>query len=149
MAIQPLRYYKFSENVLVIGGRQIVEFGDDGGIEYEFNSDLVEAAVTADGVPVFSEILDPLCVATITVNQTGEGYKYLSALTQAQKAARAGSITRLNYLHRNLIQGDIFASQWCIFASRPTPGFGKTASTVEFRMFLPYVGDSVIYGSRI
>jgi hypothetical protein len=145
----PLRYYKFDQNIITIGGRRLTEFGDDGGIEYSWNSNLVEAAVTADGVPVFSGITDPLCMATITVKQTGEAYKYLSALVKAQDKALAGAILPLSFLHTNLIQGDVFSSAWVIFENYPEPSFSKNADEVEFRMFLPYMRDSAVFGGLI
>lgn len=145
----PLRFWKFDQNALVIGGRRITEFGDDGSIEYSWNSDLVEAAVTADGVPVFSQINDPLCMATVTVKQTGEGYKYLAGLVRAQDLAAAGAIIPIPYLHTNLLQGDVFKSAWVIFANYPEPSFSKNADEVEFRMYLPFTRDSALFGSLI
>lgn len=145
----PLRFYKFDQNIITIGGRRIAEFGDDGGIEYSWNSNLVEPAVTADGVPVFSQISDPLCMATLTVKQTGEGYKYLAALVRAQDLAVAGSIGPIPFLHTNLLQGDVFRSAYVIFENYPEPSFSKNADEVEFRLYLPFARDSAIFGALI
>ena len=144
---QPFRYYKFSQIRLYIGGFRVQEFGEDGGITFEYNSDLVETAVSADGKPVFSENNDPLMFCSVTVMQTGEGYKQLAALVEAQKRNVTGLLT-VPFLLKNRYQGDIISSPWCVFLSRTPLDLQRTAGTAEFRMALPYAGDSALFGTN-
>lgn len=144
------RYYNLKANTLVIGGVVVSGFGDDGGIEYENNSELVELSMGADGDPTFSELNDDTLIATITLKESSPSYRALAELLKTQLTTRrtTGTIDPLAYLHRDPVNGDIVQCFEAVFMSRPTPSKGRTAGDREFKIALPHAAADALYGSK-
>ena len=71
---------------LHIGGQQISGFGNDGGIEFEYATQLVEDKSTADGFVHQVDNNDDRITVTITLNQHSRSVPILFALAQARCA---------------------------------------------------------------
>lgn len=144
------RYYNLKANSLVIGGIVISGYGDDGGIEYENNSELMEMAMGADGDPTFSELNDDTLIATITLKESSPSYAALAGLLKTQLDARraSGTIVPLAYHHRDPVNGDIVQCFEAVFMARPTPSKGRTAGDREFKIALPHAAADALYGSK-
>ena len=139
MSSTPLKTYDLNSVFLVIGGRRIGGFGEDGGIEFEFSTERGEMAIIADGQATFSQTNNNLMFATVTVMETSKSYRDLADLytTQAAEAPKE----RLNFLMEDELSGDKVTDQYAVFIAVPAPSKGRVAGEREFRIALPNAGD--------
>ena len=150
MTTKAVRFYNFEKVKLIIGGLIIGEFDEDGGIEFEFNSDLNEPSVGADGTVTISHLNDNMVTATITLKETSRSYRDLADLVEVQVALqRAGTLGAVPFGCIDPITGDEIFEDKAIFLNRPTPSKAKMAGAREFRVLLPYAGDNIAFGELI
>jgi hypothetical protein len=130
--------YNLKACTLVIGGLPIGGFDEDGGVNHEQLSDIVEAVVGADGETVFSRVNNDDVVATITVLPQSLGYKRLATLLNAQQILfRTGApIVPLSYIFVDPSNGDSVTAAYVVFLNRPSMPKNRKVEGVEFRLHL-------------
>ncbi|RAL23054.1 hypothetical protein DL240_09210 [Lujinxingia litoralis] len=136
MNFQILKTHDFKQTVLSIGGQLIGGFGEEGGIEFEWGSDIGEDVVGADGEVTFSRTNDRRLYADITVMQTSAGYARLMALMRAQQAQ--SNIEELPFELSNPGTGERVACAYTVFKTRSDPTQQKQAQERTIRVLLPY-----------
>ena len=136
MAQSAVKNYNFADgNILVIGPYDIGGFAEDGGIEYEFGSDIYEHVSGADSQVTVSQLNDYRMIATVTLMETSASYKRLFDLLTIQRAQLKK--LPLSFMHRDQINGDQVAVGTIIFLNWPAPSKARTAGEREFRILLP------------
>lgn len=147
MQMTALKNYNFKDGVvLIIGGRQIGGFAEDGGVEYEFPSDIYEHISGADSQVTISQLNDHRMIATITLMETSKSYRDLFQMLRTQEAQLIK--LPLSYLHRDQINGDQVLSGSAVFLGYPAPSKSRTAGEREFRILLPHGAKSYLAGSQ-
>jgi len=139
-------YYDFTANDLIIGGLEITGFGEDGSIEYEFQTDIWEHASGADGHVAISRQNDYRVVVTVTVMEGSRGYKYLTELVAQQTRTAQTAPPPMAYLHRDRINGDEIKGANAVFLTWPTPNKSRSASEREFTILLPHAALNMALG---
>jgi hypothetical protein len=144
--IQPAKPYNFAENNIMVAGRSISGFDDDGTVSYEFQDDRYTHSVGADGQTTVSKTNDPRVVATITVKETGKGYEILSQLHAQQGTGPVPD--PITYLHRDPINGDLVKDNFAIFLAYPGIEKAKEAGSREFTLLLPTAAERVQFAGQ-
>ena len=113
-------------------------YGEDGGLEFEWDADLFEVTVGADGETAYSRTNNDNVTLTITVMESSRAYKDLATLMQAQLLLvdNGAPIAPLNFSMYDPINGDSCASQYAVFLNRPAPSKSGTIGEREFRISL-------------
>lgn len=134
------RFHSFKQYICTVGGSLIGGYGDDGGVEIEFASEMVEDTVGADGEVTINATNDDRAYANFTLKQTSAGYARLMALLQAQKLQldTVGQALPLPFESFNPLTGERVFSEYTVFKSRPTVSEQKTAQDREIQAVLPY-----------
>ena len=140
MASRTTRFYNFERVRVFVGGLRVGGYDDDGGIEIEFNSDINEPTVGADGEVTFSHINDDMAVATITLKETSRSYQQLSALATAQLSSQrsGGGLAAVTFGMFDLETGDEITEGSAVFLNTPNISKNKQAGSREIRLGLPY-----------
>lgn len=148
--MQKLKTYDLKLVNLVIGGRDIGGYGEDGGIEYESGADIGVPTVGAIGDAVFSRSNNNAGLITITVGEWTLGYKDLAELMQAQQRVQ-GAIPPLDYLMFDPLNGDKFKDQYAAFVQRPNPNKALQAGERVFQLFCPNIfsTDNSVWGTNV
>lgn len=150
---QPARttkVYSFERNQLIINGIQINGYGDEGGIEYEYSSNMFEVTVGADGEVTASYLANDLIMATVTLKETSDSHVFLANLTAAQRlAARTGTgiLLPISWLHLDPVIGEIVQTNNAIVMQRPTPNKGRVAGDRTYQFALPYGALEPLFGA--
>lgn len=139
MSSTPLKTYDLNEVFLLVGGRRIGGYGEDGGIEFELAADRGEVAVGADGQVTFSRTNNNLVMCNITVMETSKSYRDLADLYTTQAAE--APIEALDFLCEDEINGDKVQDQYATFVQVPVPSKGRVAGERVFRLALPNAAD--------
>lgn len=139
----PVKTYDFKHVRLVIGTRTLTGYGEDGGIEVEPNSDVAEFSVDADGGVTVSVSNDKSMIATITVRESGRGYRELGELLATQEAL-GGRIPGYSFAMFDEISGETVSDGAAVFIGRPTISKNKTVGDREFRLLLPTGADGLL-----
>lgn len=138
--------YNFKDGVkLVIGNVIVGGYGADGGVEYEFASDIYEDESGADGQVSVSQLHDYRMYANVTLKETSSSYRQLFNLLTAQRALLRK--TAMPYTHKDLLNGDSVTVGTCIFMGWPTPSKARTAGDRTFRILLPDGAKKFIGGA--
>lgn len=143
----PEKTYDLAQVFLTLNGIRIAGFGEEGAVEFESVADIGEHIVSADGQVVFSRNNDKRVIATITVLETSRSARDLDEMRRAQEAAP--SIVPLVFYMQDTISGDEISEQYATFLNRPMPSKGKGAGEREFRLVLPYGGDTALLAPLI
>lgn len=132
-----------NRNFVYLGGQRIGGWGEEGGIEYEEVSPLVEHMVGASGFPVVSNVNDNRLLVTLTVLAQSRSANILHELIQQQveQFRGTGAILPLPYSHEDTLNGDKVADPCAIFLTRLLPTKGRTASERTTQILLPNAGD--------
>lgn len=147
MQLSALKNYNFKDGtVLIIGGRQIGGFAEDGGVEYEFPSEIYEHVSGADGQVTISQMNDFRMIATVTLMETSKSYRDLFQMLRTQEAQLLK--LPLAYLHRDQINGDQVLGGQAVFLGWPAPSKSRTAGEREFQILLPQGAKSFLAGSQ-
>lgn len=141
--ITPGKFYDFAQVNIIVDGFSLSGFDDDGGVEYDVQSEEYEHAVGADGQTTVSRTNDPRAVVTITVKQTGKANTILSSLQQEQAAQPNPFQPPIVYVHRDPNTGDVINEPQAVFLQRPSPNANKTAGSREFTLLLPHFAQNV------
>lgn len=144
------RTYDLKNVVLIIGGIEVSGYGEgDDAISFDWNEDLCEKTVSADGQVVYSRINDRSLAVTVTVHQRSRAYTALAALMETQHGDTIGiappQILPLVFQLIDPSNGDSLSSFETVFMRRPAPSKGRTVGTVEFLLDLP--SPKFIYGA--
>lgn len=131
----PVKTYDFKAVALILGGFTITAFGEDGGVEIEPDADVAEFSVGADGQVTISRSNNKAMVATITVRESGNGYRILGELLEAQEAQTP--IAALPFIMQDEITGERVSDESAVFIGRPTIAKNATVGDREFRILLP------------
>jgi len=87
-----LKTYNFEQVVVTYGGAVITGFGQNGGVSVEFNEDVWEPVVGADGEESRARKNDYGAECTLTLMQTSESNLTLSAFLEADLRSGAGAL---------------------------------------------------------
>lgn len=150
MSFRETKFYSFEKNFLIINGVRIGGFDDEGGIEYEYDSDLFEMAVGADGEVTASYLANDLMTVTITLKETSDSYRVLANLAASQRlVARTGTgaLQRISYKHFDPNVGDVVTTNSAVFMGRATPNKARVAGPREFRLSIPYGALTPLFGA--
>jgi hypothetical protein len=143
---QLLKSYDLGIVQLVVGGIPIGGFGEDGGIEFESDSDLWEVNVGATGLTTFSKVNNDLLFAIVTVMETSLAYAALGGLLKTQQLNPLPVIVPLPFLMVDPSTGDTVSSVASVFTQRPNQNKGRVAGERIFRIALPGAGATNLYG---
>lgn len=138
------KHYDLGQVVCVVGVAPIGGYGEEGGLEFEANSDLFEAAVGATGLPTFSKLNDDLWFVDITVMETSNAYLILGALLKAQQLAPI--YVPLPFLMTDPNTGDSVSSATAVFMAVPAMNKARVAGERVFRLGLPGAGQTAVFG---
>lgn len=144
---KPLKTYDLMSVFLLVGGYRIGGYGEEGGIDVEWSSDLVETSVGADGQATASRSNDASATVTITVKETSRSYRDLATLMAAQQSQEA--ILPLQFRLKDDRNGDKINDDNAVFINRPGVSKKKKAGEREFKLFLPNAGESAAFGASI
>lgn len=134
-------------NIITLGGLRFGGFGEDGGVEYEYDSDVFEYVSGADGQVTVSDQNNEIMIATITLMETSKSISEMERLRDLQrKAARRGPIPPLPFIHIDIVQGDKIADTYAVFLDRPTPSKARSAGERQYRILLPYAAEAMEQG---
>lgn len=131
---KPIKKYNFANQSIIVGGRNLTGFDDDGTVEYEPQSGRWSHSVGSDGQTTISRVNDPRVIATLTVKETGKAYEILAQLHAQQRAIDPDPVT---YKHRDPFVGDRVNSGSAYFLNNPTIEKAKEAGSREFTILLP------------
>jgi len=149
-ALAPQKTYdlKYGNRILV-GGVLIGGYAEDGGIEYEYGSDVFEPLVGADGQATVSMLNDNSMTATLTLMETSPAYRDLMILLTAQiNVVKLGlPVPPLPFVHADSRNGDAVFSGFCVFLNKPAPSKSRTVGEREFRLFLAQAADNITLGA--
>jgi hypothetical protein len=132
---QQAKSYNFSDVVCTVAGLRIGGFGEDGGIEVEFNGDLSSMKQGADGEPTVSLLPIPTATATIKLMETSASNTVLQGLLVAQRAAPAGFALPFALVDPGTGEG-LLGGQ-CVFLNFPGISKGKEAGEREWKLGIP------------
>ena len=132
--------YSFARVQCIIAGIPLNHFGDDGGIEFEYATDLVEATTSADGFRTYTALNDESIKVTITLKPHSRAIPLLDALVTKQVAAIGlkPMMLPLNFLFIDPSTGSTVASEYCVFMSEPTQSATKSITDRVYVLDLPY-----------
>lgn len=134
-------------NLVSLGGILIGGYGEDGGIEYEYDSDQFEYVVGADGEVTVSAQNNNAVIVTITLMETSKTISELETLRKSQLIqAQIGPIPPLPWLHSDRRQGDKILEATAVFLDRPAPSKTRNAGERQYRLLLPYAAGSMLQG---
>lgn len=144
-----LKSYGIAGSTVILGGFDLGGYGEDGGLEYEFASDIGEMTVGSLGDTVFSHNFNDLVFVNITVLESTKTYRDLFGLMNAQLLLmRQGlPILPLNWYHLDAFNGDLVKCPYPTFVQRPGPSKKKKVSERVFRLALPGAGEDMIMGA--
>jgi hypothetical protein len=134
------RFHSFKQYTCTVAGVLVGGHGDDGGVEIEFASDLIEDTVGADGEVTINTTNDDRAYVTFNMKQSSAGYARLMALLQAQKLQldSTGRALPLPFESFNPLTGERVSGAELIFKTRPTISEQKSAQDREIGAVLPY-----------
>ena len=136
-----------NHNTVTIGGVLIGGYGEDGGIEYEYDSDQFEYVVGADGEVTVSAQNNFAMIVTVTLMETSKSISELEGLRRTQLAAAAiGPILPMPWLHIDRRQLDSVVEAQAVFLDRPAPSKTRNAGERQFRILLPYAAGTMLQG---
>lgn len=153
MAIQTLKTYDLDEvycTVGPVGGESAVRidgYTDDGGIEFDTNSDLGSMSIGNTGLPVFSRNHDELVMATITISEMSVVTRRLAALLDLQRDQ--SPIEPCPFFLKDTINGDQIEDEYGVFMTLPTPDKSSEAGGREFQLALPNARDKIQLATNI
>jgi len=132
---QQAKSYNFSDVLCLVAGLRIGGFGEDGGIEVEFNGDLSSMKQGADGEPTVSLLPIPTATVTIKLMETSTSNTLLQGLLVAQRAAPAGFGIPFALVDPNTSES-LLGGQ-CVFMGFPAISKGKEAGEREWKLGIP------------
>lgn len=138
---KPVKRYDFASQNILVAGRRLTGFDDDGTVSYEFEGDRWTHTAGADGLVTLSRVNDPRVVATLTIKETGKAYEILAQLHKKQKDPSAPGIS---YRHRDPFVGDVITSGSAFFLNRPGIEKASEAGSREFTLLLPNAAEQGI-----
>lgn len=138
--------YDLSKVALTLAGVPLGGYGEDGGIEVEFQAPIHEVTVGADGLTVASKTNNTDAVATITLSESSAGYARLALLMKAQELNPLPALVPLAFMLLDPINGDTISTAFAIFIDRPTVSKGRTAGDRVFTIHLPGAAITATYG---
>lgn len=144
---KPLKTYDLASIFILLGGRRLGGFGEEGVIEFEFGSDIGEPTKSADGDVTFSRSNDHSMIATITLMETSKSYRDLAEMMHTQQAQEV--IESLAFLMSDEINGDKITDNYATFLTRPAPNKGKKVGERQFKLLLPNGAKDAKYGADI
>ena len=132
--------YSFARVQCIVGTISLNHFGDDGGIEFEYATDLVEATTSADGFRTYTALNDESVKVTITLKPHSRAIPLLDALVKAQVATIGikPQMTPLPFFFLDPSTGSTVASEYCVFMSEPVQSATKSVTDRVYVLDLPY-----------
>jgi len=147
--IMPSQFYNFRANAVMIGGARIRGFGEDGGIEYSFDSAIHEKMVSPDGQTVYSKQNNYDVQATITLHAQSTGHQWLWNLLQSQVFTTDNQgIVPIPFKHIDQTNGDLIICPNIVFMDFPEPNKGQNVSNVEYVIDLPNAAFTMQQGVK-
>ena len=124
----------------IVGGVALSNFGTDGGISFEYPSQLMESELSADGYVTYSGNNDERVRVTITLLETSGAIPLVEALIKTQvNAVFAGSpLAPVAFFMTDPATGDTVVSEYVVFLQEPAPSKAKGIGTREYILELPY-----------
>lgn len=137
---RPAFTYNFAAIQCIVGGVALSNFGTDGGISFEYPSQLMESELSADGYVTYSGNNDERVRVTITLLETSGAIPLVEALIKTQvNAVFAGSpLTPVPFYMSDPATGDHVVSEYVVFLQEPAPSKTKGIGTREYILELPY-----------
>ncbi len=130
--------YNLKTVLVTVGAVSVGGYGEDGGVVVEWDSDLFEVTVGADGETVHSRINNDNAKVTITVLETSQAYNLLSLSMQTQIAEVDSGLGLLPKVFAIVdpATGDGLVSAYATFLNRPGMAKNKKPGNREFRLAL-------------
>jgi hypothetical protein len=140
------RAYSFSQVICTVGGLALSDYGADGGISFEAQSDELESKLSADGLVNYSANHDRRLRVTITVMAHSFAAQYLHAQYTIQKAALEGGqpMVPISFGFINPATKEGISSESVVFITVPSFSVEKTEGEREFVLELPYGRDQEV-----
>lgn len=147
---RPVFSYNFGAVKCIVGVVPLANFGADGGVSFEPQSQLVESEVSADGYVVYTANNDERVRATITLSEVSGAIPLLDAMVKAQAGVMfaGGPIVPLPFLLVDPATGDVVESEYVIFLQEPGLSKSKSIGTREYQIELPYARFKMLPGGK-
>ena len=140
--------FNFNNVIVSLGPVRLGNFGEDGGVTFEYPSEAVNHKVSADGRVTVSKMNDDRMIATVTLMQTSPSNAAMWGSWRAQEAAFAQGlpIPGLPFNVANIRTGDTVNAGQAIILQPPAPDQGQEAGEYEWQILLPYAKRSLVLG---
>lgn len=141
------KVYSLAQVVCKVGPVRLSEWGPDGTITIDPQSDEVESALSGDGLAHYSDLNDRRLRVTVDLMIKSYAREALDALVVAQRAARRPPqgatpiIPPLPFYFWNPSTGEKITSPYSVFIQVPGPTAAKTEGTRQYVIELPYGRD--------
>jgi hypothetical protein len=135
--------YNFAAIQLQLAGVMLSEYGPDGSISMEPQSDEVSSRVSADGIAGYSYLNDKRIRVTITVMNTSQAFKYMFNLARGLRAVheRGLELPPVPFVFFDPKAKWGLTSQYAICVQLPSFTVEKEEGTSDFVWELPYGRD--------
>lgn len=149
-ALPTFKIYSLAAVQLTVGNFLIGGFGEDGGVEFEWDADIGEITNGATGETVFSANNNFTARVNITVLESSGSYRDLGILLKAQEVASAiGFAIPIPFAMLDSISGDNISTPTALFTQRPTQSKARTVGERTFQMVIPGGALTALYGPGI
>jgi hypothetical protein len=132
---QTAKSYNLSDVIVTVSGLRLGGFGEDGGVEVEFQGDISSMKQGADGETTVSLLPIPPAVVTITLMETSASNEVLMGLLVAQRNLPEGFVLPFAMVDPNT--GETLLGGQVTFMNLPNISKGKEAGTREWKLGLP------------
>ena len=132
--------YSFAQVQCIVGLVHLNHFGDDGGIEFEYATDLVEGTTSADGFRTYTATNDESVKVTLTLKPHSRAIPELDKLVKNQVATIGlkPTMTPVPFFFLDPSTGSTVASEYVVFMSEPTQNASKSVTDRVYVIDLPY-----------
>lgn len=143
-----VRSYSFAQVVCSVGGLPLSDYGSDGGIAFEGQSDELESQLSADGVVNYSANHDRRIRVTITLMGHSASARYMDSLFRTQKTAleSGAPFNGATFYFFNPATAESIGSDAAVIISAPSFSAEKTEGEREYVLELPYGRDGEVVG---
>lgn len=135
-----VRTFDLKSVICTVGSVSISAYGEQGGIVFEYSSELYEDAVGADGEVTFSRLNDARMTVTITVKDTSKTAALLANLAKTQETLRlaaGGALQPLPFYMEDPLNGDIVSDPYAVFIQTGAPTKNRVSGDRTFVLRLP------------
>lgn len=144
------KFWSFAQTMFSIGGITLADYGADGGIGFDPQSDEVESNLSADGIVHYADNHDRRLRATIKVMNNSFAADHMFRLAQTQRRTRqsTGLMPPIMCSYNDPITRRRVVSAAAVFITVPGMQSQKEEGELEFVIEFPYGRENELYLSE-